>query len=503
MSTQNPFAVQFNVVSTDVGYDRSETTPGIVHIGPSHFARSHWFKIVNDLLKTDSRWGIRAISPKSSGVKQALESQQYLYPLIEQGDHGVDTTIIGSLMDIIVATEAPAEAVNVLSDPNIKLVTMTITEAGYYYNKETENLDFDDPDIKECLSNIDEPSTTVGLIVAALEERMRSNSPPLTIMSCDNMEENGTVLRNVMLAYADKKKNPALGEYIREKIKFPTTMVDRITPSTPAILQITSDDTTYNWPVTTTPMPEYAMVIEDNFAGAMPNLKSVGVTIVDDVTPFKNMKIRLLNGAHMAIGCIGKLSGYGTVIEAIRDPQIENFIKNFIAEAKHTLRPSNTVNYDAYADDVLKRLQNPHIEDDLTRLVRNGTDAKIKKRVLDALQDGIAHGTGHEHLSFATAAWMHYLKGIDQYGEAFDINDKHGTEIGLPRISKAASRDLDPSGIIGASGVFDHALQGNYVFQESIDRHFRNIDRHGISNALNMIDGPVAVPVQKLEIAKG
>lgn len=453
--------------------------------------------MIHDLLPDDPRWGIRAISPRHAEIKNALEPQDYLFPLIERAE-GVDkTSLIGSLIDVTVATESPQEAVGVLADPNIKLVTMTITEAGYHYNKATGNLDFFHEEIRNCLSNMDEPSTVVGLLVAALEKRMNSGAPPLTIMSCDNMDANGSALRNVVLAYADKKQHPDLGKYIRQNITFPTTMVDRITPSTPEEFQQVADASVFNWPVITTPMPEYAMVIENNFAGDMPDLISVGATIVDDVTPYKNMKVRLLNGAHMALGCIGRVAGYDTVIEAISDPRIEKFISGFIKETKNTLIPSDSINYDLYADDVLNRLKNPKITDRLWRLVRNGTEAKLDKRLLGSLTDSIANNTGHKHITFATAAWMHHLAGIDNNGNKYDIQDSFAIDKGLQTIARNAGND--PSGIIGASDKFSAALQGNDVFQKSVRKHYENIRRHGILEAASMVSGPQAIAQQQLK----
>lgn len=498
MSEQN-YCVPFtDAAGANLGYDRSKLQAGIVHIGPSHFARSHFFKMIHDLLPDDPQWGIRAISLRNLGIKKALEPQDYIFPLIERAEDVDKTSLIGSLIDVTVATEAPQEAVDVLADPDIKLVTMTVTEAGYYYDKTTGNLDFSHEDIKNCLSDMDEPSTVVGLLVASLEKRMNSGAPPLTIMSCDNMDSNGSVLRNVVLAYADTKENPDLGKYIRENITFPTTMVDRITPSTPEEFQQVEDLSVFNWPVVTTPMPEYAMVIEDNFAGDMPDLVSVGATIVDDVTPYKNMKVRLLNGAHMALGCVGRVAGYDTVIDAISDPKIEKFISEFISEAKNTLMPLDSIDYDLYADDVLNRLKNPKITDQLWRLVRNATEAKLDKRLLGSLKDSIANNTGHDHIAFATAAWMHHLKGIDDKGQKFDIQDPFAINEGLQAIAIDAEKDL--SGIIGASGKFSAALQGNDIFQDSVQRHYDNIKQHGILQAASMVSGLQALVQQPVKM---
>lgn len=462
-------------------YDRSSVTTGIVHIGPGGFPRGHILRYIDEILETDPRWGVTAISLKSPDARNALKGQDYLYSLTEQSSEKDQTRIIGSLKNIIVAQEAPQEALKALIDPNIKLVTLTVTQAGYGHDPATGLLDFKRADIKKCLDPMDEPSTAVGYLVAALDERRKSGAPSLTIMSCDNIPGNGIVLRNVVLAYAAEKSRE-LRQYIEDNIAFPSTMVDRIVPrrskkhvfNARALLGLND-----NWPIYTEPFSQW--VIEDNFAGEVPDFASVGALITDDVVPFELMKIRMLNGSHMALGCVGKLAGFTHVHEAMENIQIAGFVDGFMGETSETLNPIQGVNVLTYQASLIERLLNPKMEDELVRLARNGTQ-KLPGRILDPLKDAIAHGQDSRHLTLSAASWMRYVKGIDCAGNEFDIMDETAVQKRLQQIARNSNGNPQP--VIAASGLFNSALQGNKPFMDGVTRDLHNIQKYGMLGAI-------------------
>lgn len=464
-------------------YDRSEVTSGIVHIGPSHFARGHIFKYIDDVLEHDPNWGIVAISLKSPEARNALIEQDYIYSLVEESAEGASRRVIGSLQDIIVAQENPRKALEALANPNIKLVTITVTQDGYGHDPATNQLDFNRADIKACLSAMDEPSTAVGYLVAAIDARRKAGAPPLTIMSCDNIPGNGIVLRNVVLAYA-AEKSPELRRYIEDNIKFPSTMVDRIVPKTTEsnILRSQFKGIFDAWPIVTEKFCQW--VIEDDFSGEMPDLRAAGANITHDVTNFELMKIRMLNGAHMALGCVGRLAGYSYVHEAMESPHVSKFVDGFMSEASHTLKPIEGVDYNAYKYELLQRLKNPNMPDELVRLARNGTQ-KLNGRILDPLKSAMTLGTESKHLAFATAAWIQYLKGKDLNGNGFDIIDENAVNSGLQNTAKNSNGSPEP--VIAASKLFNVALQGDRNFIASLRTHLHDMQNHGMDYAIENV----------------
>lgn len=471
-------------------YDRSQVTPGIVHFGPSHFARGHAFKEIDDVLEFDPRWGVIGVSMMSSKARDALRDQDYLYTLTERAPNGQSNTrVIGALQDIIVASEEPERVLDVLADPRIKLVTITITQKGYGIDPATGQLDLNHPDIQNSFENLDEPSTVAGYLCLAIEKRRELGLDPLTIMSCDNITANGTVLKNVVLAFATQKSSE-LRRYIEEHVKFPSTMVDRIVPNTTpeAIATFEQETGIFDaWPVQTEEFFQWA--IENDFSGDMPDLERAGATYTDEVYAYEMMKIRMLNGAHMALGCIGTLAGHDYVYEAMNDVALARFIEGFMYEASLTLKPLDGVDYNHYRDTLIDRLQNPAMKDDLGRLARNGVQ-KISNRMIESVRDAIAYDTPWSHLAFATAAWVQYLKGVDKKtGRTFDIQDKQASEVILPLIDDtlqglARNSNGNPAPVMTYSGVFSHQLMAHPDFTKAVEGHLHAIQDFGMKSAV-------------------
>jgi mannitol 2-dehydrogenase len=390
-------------------YDRSAVKTGIVHIGPSAFFRGHLAVYVDDLLQQgETDWGICAVSLKSSGVRDALKDQDNLFTVVEQSNQGNKARVIGSINEVLVAKEGPQAVLDQMAAPDTKLVTLTVTQSGYYYKN--GQLDFDDDDIKADLLKADEPTSTVGYIVKALEMRMERGLPAFTVMSCDNLPGNGTILRNVVLTYA-KKRSQGLHDWIEKNVEFPSTMVDRIVPKTTAD-HITRHAQTYSlddsWPIYTEKFRQF--VIENPKNGApMPDFADVGALQVDDVAPFELMKICLLNGIHMALGIAGRMTGYKYAHEAIADPKIRTYVTGLMDEMTATLHPVPGVDLEQYKATIFDRLGSPFMNDELARLARNGVD-KIDSRFLQPLREAISRKSGSNNLIFAVASWAEYLK---------------------------------------------------------------------------------------------
>lgn len=409
-------------------YDRDQVKTGIVHIGPSAFFRGHLAVYVDDLLaKGEKDWGICAVSLRSSGARDALKDQDYLYSVVEQSTQGNKARVIGSVKDVLVAAENPQVVLDRMADPDIKLVTLTVTQSGYYYKN--GSLDFDDEDIKADLLKADEPTSTVGYIVKALEMRMERGLEPFRVMSCDNLPCNGKILKNVVLAYA-AQRSQALHDWIDAQVDFPSTMVDRIVPKTTGEHTQKHHDSYQlddKWPIYTEKFRQF--VIEKPEKGpAFPPLDQSGALLTDNVAAYELMKIRMLNGIHMALGISGRMGGYTYAHEAVADPKIRTYITDLMGEMEATLPPIQGVSIADYKACILERLDSPFMRDELARLARNGVD-KVDSRFIQPLRDAVGGQTPFKNLSFAVASWVQYLK---QSGPAFDIMDDKATRNGFP-----------------------------------------------------------------------
>lgn len=475
-------------------YDRDAVKTGIVHIGPSAFFRGHLAVYIDDLLaQGETEWGICAVSLKSSGVRDALKDQDYLYSVVEQSTQSNSTRVIGSIKDILVAAENPQAVLDKMASPDIKLVSLTVTQGGYYYKN--GNLDFDDQDIKADLLRADEPTSTVGYIVKALEMRMDRGLPPFRVMSCDNLPGNGTILRNVVLAYASQR-SPQLRDWIANNVDFPSTMVDRIVPKTTAA-HIDNHNQQYNladnWPIYTEKFRQF--VIEKPKNGpAFPQLDRVGALLTDDVASYELMKIRLLNGTHMALGITGRLAGYTYAHEAVADPKIRTYISGLMNDMEGTLPDMPGVSIPDYKTSIFERLDSPFMKDELARLARNGTD-KVDSRFLQPLRDATSCKKECNNITFAVASWVEYLKHAST---AFDILDEKAVRNGLP--SDARQGGAKTGFLATHPEIFGTDIASSKKISARFERHMQAIcqNQQNIVEALPAQQAAVSAPQAKM-----
>ncbi len=460
-------------------YDRSKVKTGIVHIGPGAFFRGHEAVYIDDVLNSgDLRWGICAVDLRSRERRDALQKQDYLYSVVSQFHDRDSVRMIGSITNFLVGAENPRAVIDQMADPDVKLVTLTVTQKGYYYDSKSGQFHFNHPDIKKELEEATDPVSTVGYIVAALDKRRLDGIKPFTVMSCDNLPSNGDVLRSAVLAYAGRKSQE-LQHWIAGNVAFPNTMVDRIVPALTQehLDKIAAQGVSDAWPIYTEPFRQW--IIEGEFCNDMPDLEKAGAAIVSDVIPYELMKIRILNGSHMALGPIGFLAGHIFGNEALKDPSIKKFIEGFMEDVTPTLQPVPGIDIEEYKKEILNRIS--QFPDELTRLARNGSQ-KAPARFLSPLKEAIAKGTPHDHITFAIAAWMHYLKGYDAKGNEFDILDEEGINMDLQE--RARSGGGDPRELFAVHQIFGPDLQEHRPFVQKIDKWLRAINDRGMMNAL-------------------
>ncbi len=411
-------------------YDRSLVKTGIVHIGVGGFHRSHQAYYIHQLLEKHNAadWGICGVGLRAADKNMAgvLNEQDCLYTLVTQHPSGkVESEVIGSITEYLLAVDNPQAVIDKMAHPDTKIVSLTITEGGYNFNPTTGEFNFDNTAIQHELANPNEPKTVYGYLTAALRKRRINGLPPFTILSCDNIQHNGAVARKMVLTFA-QKQDAALAEWIKNKVSFPNTMVDRITPvTTPEIIHYLKNehDLEDKWPVVCEPFIQW--VIEDNFSCGRPLLEKLGVQFVPDVTPYEKMKIRLLNAGHSVLGITGAIHGHPTIDACMNDTVFAQFMRQFMdKEATPILGKIEGIDIEDYKDSLEERFANPNIKDGVSRICSESS-AKLPKFLIPTLQENLEQGGSIKYATFILAAWCYYSdKGINENGDALEIIDE-------------------------------------------------------------------------------
>ncbi|MDW4499675.1 mannitol dehydrogenase family protein [Sulfitobacter sp. D35] len=397
---------------------------GIVHLGLGAFFRAFGAVYIDELMKAQGGdWGITGVSLKSPGTRDRLAQQGGVFTSVALGPDGRHRRVIGSVIDVRVAPEDPEAVLALMADKRTRLVTLTVTEKGYCHNPATGGIDPDHPDIRHDIET-SLPKSAPGFIVRALARRREAGHAPFTVLSCDNLPDNGKLVRGVVTELA-RAIDPALAKWIIDEGRFPSTMVDRIVPATTAddIAKLTAETGVEDAaPVLHEPFRQW--VIEDNFVdGTRPALEMVGVEMVRDVTPFEHMKLRMLNGTHSALAYLGYLAGHETIAETVADPVFSSFVKHLWAhEIIPALTPPQDTDLEDYAETLLARYENPAIRHRTWQIAMDGSQ-KLPQRILSTMAENHAAGRLSPGLTLAVAAWMRYVGGTDDTGAAIEVKD--------------------------------------------------------------------------------
>jgi mannitol 2-dehydrogenase len=409
-------------------YLASDTRHGIAHIGVGGFHRAHQAYYTDALMNQgrDLDWSICGIGlrPEDRKARDDLASQDYLYTLFELGD-GDDTQsrVIASISDMLVAEDGIQAVIDKLASPAIRIVSLTITEGGYCIDDSSGEFMSALPAIQHDLAHPKTPKTVFGVLCAALAQRRANGTQAFTVMSCDNLPHNGRVARKALLAYV-ALSDAHLHDWIAANVSFPNAMVDRITPMTSNAHrlqlhdQLGIDDA---WPVVCEPFIQW--VLEDKFGNGRPAWETVGVQLTDDVTPYEEMKIKLLNGSHLALTYLGFLKGYRFVHETMNDPLFVAYMRAYMdQDVTPQLAPVPGIDLGAYKDTLVQRFSNQAIADQLERVCSDGS-SKFPKFTVPTINRLIADGAELKRAALVVAAWALYLKGVDENGQTYAIPD--------------------------------------------------------------------------------
>ncbi|WP_246078930.1 mannitol dehydrogenase family protein [Modestobacter excelsi] len=460
-------------------YDRAALVPSIVHIGVGGFHRAHQAVYLDDLAaQGETGWGVVGVGLRRSQMGEVLGAQDCLFTVVERGPGHESARVIGSIVDYLYAPEKPEAVLRALADPRTRIVTLTITGAGYLVD-DAGRFAEDDPDVQDDVGSPLHPCTVTGYLTEALDRRRRAGDAPFTVLSCDNLPDSGAAARTAVVAHA-ALRDPALAAWIEEHVTFPSGMVDRITPETSPHMRDVIEETigvADRWPVVTEPFSQW--VVEDAFCNGRPPLERVGVQFVDDVGPYKLIKARMLNGGHSALGYLGALAGHTRTDEAMSDPVVRAIVERMLGEEVQPLMPRVLgVDLAEYRRTTLERFANPAIGDTLARLCRRGS-VKMPSYLLPSLREAREQGRPRAMLVLAVAAWLLYLRGADLAGRPIDVVDPGAGEL----CRRAREGGDDPRVLLGLRSVFG-SLGDDPPLVAELAAALRVLSHHGLAVAV-------------------
>ena len=470
-------------------YPREGVKQGIVHLGVGAFHRSHLAVFMHRLMQEHhlEDWSICGVGLMKADalMRDAMKAQDCLYTVVERGIKDTNAYIVGSITAYMYAPEDPRAVIEKMANPDTHIVSLTVTENGYYHSEATNSLMTDAPEIVNDLNHPEKPATLYGYLYEALLLRYKKGLTPFTIMSCDNMPQNGVTVKNMLVAFAKLKKDEKFAAWIEDKVTSPNSMVDRVTP------RCTDKERKYvtdTWgikdqcPVVAEPFIQW--VLEDNFSDGRPPWELVGVQVVKDVDSYELMKLRLLNGGHSAMGYLGYLAGYTYIHEVVNDPTINKYIRVLMREEVIPLLPKVPgVDFEEYTASVLERFSNPAIQDTVARICLMGS-GKMPKYVLPSIYEQLRKPDGkYKLLAVCVAGWFRYLTGVDMNGKPFEIEDPMASTLK----AAAVKGGKDPHELLNIEVLFSPEIRDNKDFVAQLTHSLETVYDKGPIAAVNEI----------------
>ena len=465
-------------------YERSKIKPGIFHLGIGAFHRAHQAFYTDAVMnQAGDHWGIIGCSLRSASVRDQLVPQDGLFTLVERSGAGNKMQIIGSVLDVMLAPENPAAVIAAMVDQDIRIISLTITEKGYCHDPATGQLNLHNSDIIHDLANPTSPITAIGFLVAALAKRHQQQHP-VTILSCDNLPDNGALLKRCVIHYA-KQQSDDLARWIDHEISFPNNMVDRIVPAT------TEDDRQEfetllgmrdEGLVICEPFSQW--VIEDHFVCGRPTWENAGALLVKDVKAYEKIKLRLLNGAHSLMAYSGYLSGYQYINEVMENPAFVNLVRTYMQEdAGKTITAPPGFDIENYKHQLLQRFSNPALKHRTWQIAMDGSQ-KLPQRLLSSLREQlVAHGP-IDIICLAIAAWMRYVSGVDDQGDPIDVVDPLAAALKEITVPSASNMNDYVNRLIRVEAIFGKDLPEEKVVVATVVDWMEQFSRDGVKETI-------------------
>lgn len=465
-------------------YEPAAHAAGIVHIGLGAFHRAHQGVYTDDAMSANGGdWRIVGVSLRSTGIVDTLRAQACLYTVIVRDAAGTSARVVASLADALAAVRDRNAVLAAMSDPAIRIVTLTVTEKAYGIDRANGRIAEDHPAISADLSHPRMPSGVIGFLVEAIRRRRQAGTAPFTVLCCDNLPENGALLRSGVIDFATRA-DADLGQWIATQVAFPSSMVDRITPAPTAVTRSDArrllgcrDDAA----VETEPFRQW--IIEDRFSSGRPTWEAGGAVFVEDVAPYERMKLRMLNGAHSLLAYAGHLSDCTYVRDAMRVPALVVLVERYLKAAAATLGPLEAIDTARYARSLLRRFGNPAIAHETYQIAMDGTE-KLPQRILQAASEALNKGQDVGPFAFTVAAWMRYCLGHKDDGTNYPLRDPRADEIdaALHSVGHGASDMARALHLL--PGLFPSRLTGDDLWQASVVKSLGTMLEHGMMRAI-------------------
>ena len=408
-------------------FNREDCKIGVVHLGVGNFHRAHLSWYLHRLMQKNKNldWGIigSGVLDYDHQMQQKLKKQDFLTTLIElDPDGNKNCEIVGPMIDYVPVEKKNLSLINAMSDSRIRIVSLTVTEGGYFLDGESGELDFINPDIVNDINNPNSPTTVFGAIVNALNIRKNNGYGPITCLSCDNLIKNGDKLKQAVIGIA-KNTNKDLSDWILENCTFPNSMVDCIVPSTgkrelELVKKIGINDSV---PVVHENFRQW--VVEDKFCAGRPNWEDVGVQFSSKVHQYEEQKIRILNAGHQIIANAAELLSIDTIDKAMKHEGIYSFLKKVMKEEiiPH-VNPLPDISPEQYFESILNRFLNPEIKDTTRRVAFDGS-SRHSLFLVPSINDSIKNNMPLKGLALVQAMWAKMCQGVREDNSMIENND--------------------------------------------------------------------------------
>ncbi|HFY7947337.1 TPA: fructuronate reductase [Salmonella enterica subsp. enterica serovar Typhimurium] len=478
---QNIATAQVSVARPN--WDKSRLVSRIVHLGCGAFHRAHQALFTHHLLeKSDSDWGICEVNlmpGNDARLIANLKAQNLLYTVAERGAESTELKIIGSMKEALHPEfDGHAGILAAMARPETAIVSLTVTEKGYCTDPASGELDVNNPLIQNDLAHPQQPKSAIGYIVEALNMRREQGLKAFTVLSCDNVRENGHVVKAAVLGLA-KARDAALAAWIADNVTFPCTMVDRIVPAaTEETLQLVADQLGVYDPCAIACEPFRQWVIEDNFVNGRPDWDTVGAQFVADVVPFEMMKLRMLNGSHSFLAYLGYLGGYDTIADTMTNPAYRRAaLALMLDEQAPTLSMPEGTDLEGYANLLIARFTNPSLKHRTWQIAMDGSQ-KLPQRLLDPVRLHLQQGDDYRRLTLGVAGWMRYVGGVDEQGKTIDVVDPL-----LAQYQAIHQQYQTPEervrGLLAIESIFGNDLPKNHEFVQAVTDAYQQLLQNG------------------------